>query len=104
MQIYARADYEPTKQTSSSSNGPTNVKTVSPPSGSDAVAFTIESPPVRMTFDGKNPSPTHGLLLREGEHFFPFVARIKFASAQPGKQAVLNFLWLRLRPAKRGSG
>jgi len=103
MQIYARTDYGPTTQTSSSSTGPTNVKTVNPPAGSDAVAFTIESPPVRMTFDGKNPAPNHGLLLRAGEHFFPFAAKIKFASVQPGSRATVNFLWLRRRPAKGGA-
>jgi len=104
MQIYARVDYEPVSQSSATSNGPSDVKNVSPPAGSDAVAFTIESPPVRMTFDGKKPTPRHGLLLREGDHFLPFAVRMKFASAQAEKRATVNFLWLRHRPGGHGAG
>jgi hypothetical protein len=104
MQIYARVDYEPVSQTSATSNGPNDVQTVSPPSGSDACAFTIESPPVRVTFDGKKPTPKHGLLLRHGDHFLPFAVQMKFASAYAERQAVINWLWLRHRPARHGSG
>src|SRR6266550_1534125 len=102
MQIYARVDYQPVSQSSATSDGSRDVKNVNPPSNSDAVAFTIESPPIRITFDGKNPTPRHGLLLREGDHFLPFAVRMKFASNHQHNRATVNFLWLRHRPAGHG--
>ena len=35
------------------------------------MAFTLESPAIRVTFDGKKPGPKHGLKLSTPEHFFP---------------------------------
>ncbi|HEY7018902.1 MAG TPA: hypothetical protein VH297_10590 [Gaiellaceae bacterium] len=102
MHIAGRVDYDPTQQTSSRSGGPSDIQTVAPPRGVDAVAFTVESPPIRVTFDGKRPTPTHGLLLRSGDHFFPFAKQMKFASVEQGREAIVNFLWLRLAPKQRG--
>jgi hypothetical protein len=102
MHIAGKINYDPTSQTSASSSGPTDVQTVSPPSGADAVAFSLESPPIRVTFDGKKPTPHHGLLLRSGDHFLPFAKQMKFASVEQGREAIVNFLWLKLRPEKRG--
>jgi hypothetical protein len=103
MHIAGRANYDPTSHTSSSSSGPNDVQTVEPPEGVNAVAFSIESPPIRVTFDGKKPTPHHGLLLRSGDHFLPFARRMKFASVEQGREAIVNFLWLRLAPERHGS-
>jgi hypothetical protein len=103
MHIAGRAAYDFGSQSSESSGGPRDVQTVDPPAGAEAVALTIESPPIRITFDGKNPSPTHGLLLKAGDHFFPFARQMKFASAEQGRQTVVNFLWLNMRPEPRGT-
>jgi len=104
MQIAGRVLLDPTSQTSATSTGPTDIKTVTPPAGSDACAFTVESPPIRVTFDGKRPTPTHGLLLRSGDHFFPFAKRMKFVSVEQGRSSIVNFLWLRERPHGHGGG
>jgi hypothetical protein len=100
MHIAGTIAYDPGSQTSSTSNGPNDVQTVTPPSGAEGVALSIESPPIRVTFDGKKPAPHHGLLLRSGDHFFPFAKPMKFASTTPGRDAIVNFLWLKLRPKK----
>jgi hypothetical protein len=98
MHIAGIANLEPTSQTTATSSGPSDVQTVDPPQGADAVAFTLESPPIRITFDGRRPSPSHGLKLSEPEHFFPFARQIKFASVEQGRAAIVSFLWLRLKP------
>ena len=102
MHIAGKINYDPTTHTSATSGGPNDVQSVTPPSGADAVAFSLESPPIRVTFDGKKPTPHHGLLLRTGDHFFPFAKEMKFASVEQGRESIVNFLWLKLRPEKRG--
>jgi hypothetical protein len=101
MHIAGNIAYDPLSQTSSTSGGPNDVQTVNPPARSEGVALSIESPPIRVTFDGKKPTPHHGLLLRTGDHFLPFAKSMKFASVEPGRPAVVNFLWLKLRPVKK---
>jgi hypothetical protein len=98
MHIAGIVNYDPTSQTTVTSSGPSDVKTVVPPRGADAVAFTLESPPIRITFDGKRPTPAHGLKLSAPEHFFPFARQMKFASVEQGRDAIVSFLWLRLKP------
>ena len=98
MHIAGIVNYDPTSQTTVTSSGPSDVKTVSPPRGADAVAFTLESPAIRITFDGKRPTPQHGLKLSTPEHFFPFARQMKFASVEQGRDAIVSFLWLRLKP------
>jgi hypothetical protein len=98
MHIAGIVNYDPTSQTTVTSSGPSDVKTVVPPRGADAVAFTLESPPIRITFDGKRPTPAHGLKLSAPEHFFPFARQMKFASVEQGREAIVSFLWLRLKP------
>jgi hypothetical protein len=100
MHIAGRAAYDPLSQTSATSTGPNDVKTVRPPASAEGMALSIESPPIRVTFDGKKPTPTHGLLLRAGDHSFPWAKPMKFASVEPGRPAVVNFLWLKLRAQK----
>jgi hypothetical protein len=98
MHIAGIANYDPTSQTTATSSGPSDVQTVNPPRGADAVAFTLESPPIRITFDGKRPTPNHGLKLSAPEHFFPFARQMKFASVEQGREAIVSFLWLKLKP------
>jgi hypothetical protein len=102
MHIAFSVDYDAASQTSATSSGPNDVQTVTPPSQADGVAFTIESPPIRITFDGKKPTPHHGLLLRAGDHSLSFAREMKFASVEQGREAIVNFLWLKLKPRKRG--
>ena len=103
MHVAGRVDYDPSGQSSSISKGPNDVQTLAPPHGAEAMAFSLESPPIRVTFDGKKPTPSHGLKLSEKEHFFPFAKPMKFASVEAGRSAIVNVLWLKLRP-KKSSG
>jgi hypothetical protein len=41
------------------------------------------------------------LLLRSGDHFLPFAKQMKFASVEQGREAIVNFLWLKLRADSR---
>ena len=66
------------------------------------MALSVESPAIRVTFDGKRPSPQHGLKLVGPDHFFAIGKRLKFASVEQGRRTTVNFLWLRARAAKRG--
>ncbi|MGZ4258080.1 MAG: hypothetical protein ACXVRE_09975 [Gaiellaceae bacterium] len=102
MHIVGGITYDPAGQTTATSSGPSDVQTVNPPSGATAVAFTLESPPIRVTFDGKKPSPKHGLKLSAPEHFFPFAKQMKFASVEQDREAIVNFLWLKIGPKPRG--
>jgi hypothetical protein len=100
MHVAGRIDYEPSSQSSWTSTGPRDVKTVTPPRGAEAMAFSLESPPIRVTFDGKRPNPKHGIKLSAPEHFFPFAKSMKFASVEDGRSAIVNVLWLKLKPKK----
>ena len=102
MHIVGGIAYDPAGQTTATSGGPNDVQTVNPPSGANAVAFSLESPPIRVTFDGKKPTPRHGLKLSAPEHFLPFAKQMKFASVEQGREAIVNFLWLKMRPKPRG--
>ena len=102
MHIVGGISYDPIGQTSATSTGPTDVKTVTPPQGTDAMALSLESPAIRVTFDGKKPTPRHGLKLVGHDHFFAIGSPFKFASVEHGRGATVNVLWLRARAAKRG--
>ena len=102
MHIAGGISYDPIGQTSATSTGPNDVKTVTPPQGTDAMALSLESPAIRVTFDGKKPTPRHGLKLVGADHFFAIGKRFKFASVESGREATVNVLWLRARAAKRG--
>jgi hypothetical protein len=65
------------------------------------MALSIESPAVRVTFDGKKPSPTHGLKLVGTDHFMAVGKRFKFAAVEHHPTTV-NVLWLRASAKQRG--
>jgi len=101
MQIAGGITYDPIGTASATSTGPNDVKTVTPPEGTDAMALSIESPAIRVTFDGKKPTPHHGLKLVGPDHFLAVGKRLKFASVEPGRQVTVNFLWLKARAKPR---
>jgi hypothetical protein len=103
MNIAGAVTYDPIGSSSATSTGPNNVKSVRAPAGTDAMALSVESPAIRVTFDGKNPSPTHGLRLVGPDHFFAIGKSFKFASAEAGKRATVNVIWLRARLPKHGA-
>ena len=101
MHIVGGISYDPIGQSSGTSRGPSDVKTVTPPQGADAMALSVESPAIRVTFDGKKPTPRHGLKLVGPDHFFAIGKRFKFASVEH-RDATVNVLWLRARAPERG--
>jgi hypothetical protein len=103
MNIAGAVTYDPIGSSSSTSSGPGNVKTVRAPSGTDAMALSVESPAIRVSFDGKNPGPKHGLRLVGPDHFFAIGKTFKFASAEQGHSATVNVIWLRARLSKHGA-
>ena len=102
MHIVGGISYDPIGTSSARSTGPNDVKTVTPPEGADAMALSIESPAIRVTFDGKRPTHNHGLKLVGPDHFFAIGKRFKFASVEQGHGATVNVLWLRAGAAQRG--
>ncbi len=102
MHIVGGISYDPIGSASATSGGPNDVKTVTPPQGTDAMALSVESPAIRVTFDGKKPTPRHGLKLVGPDHFFAIGKRFKFASVEHGRDATVNVLWLRARATQRG--
>jgi hypothetical protein len=104
MHIVGGIGYDPIGTASATSTGPNDVKTVSPPDGTDAMALSVESPAIRVTFDGKKPTPHHGLKLVGPDHFFTIGKSFKFASVEAGRHTTVNVLWLRARAQQRGEG
>jgi hypothetical protein len=102
MNIAGAVTYDPIGSSSKTSRGPSDVQTLTAPSGTDAMALSVESPAIRVTFDGKKPTPTHGLRLVGPDHFFAIGKSFKFASAEAGKHATVNVVWLRARLPKHG--
>jgi hypothetical protein len=102
MNIAGAVTYDPIGTSSATSTGPNNVKALTAPSGTDAMALSVESPAIRVTFDGKKPTPTHGLRLVGADHFFAIGKSFKFASAEQGHSATVNVVWLRARLSKHG--
>jgi hypothetical protein len=103
MNIAGAVTYDPIGTSSATSSGPNNVKSVRAPAGTDAMALSVESPAIRVTFDGKNPGPKHGLRLVGPDHFFAIGKSFKFASAEQGHSATVNVVWLRARLPKHGA-
>ncbi len=104
MHIAGGITYDPIGTASARSTGPNDVQTVTPPEGTDAMALSVESPAIRVTFDGKKPTPSHGLKLVGPDHFLAVGKRLKFASVEPGRHATVNFLWLKARARPRDPG
>jgi hypothetical protein len=79
---------------STTSEGPDDPRTISPPPDATGVLLTVESVPVRVTFDGTHPTASYGLLLPVGAHAFPLKEEITFVSAEEGPAAV-SVVWLK---------
>ena len=99
MTIYSyRLEYDIAEKgahETATSTGSDDPGSLSPPEDAIACYFTVESPPVRVSFDGEQPSPRHGLLLQPGEHFLPIAHPIRFVSAHEERPATISILWLR---------
>lgn len=102
MNIAGAVTYDPIGSASATSTGPSNVKELKAPPGTDAMALSVESPAIRVSFDAKKPlGPKHGLRLVGPDHFFAIGKSFRFASAEHGP-ATVNVVWLRARLPKHG--
>src|SRR5262245_14535477 len=80
------------------SQGPEDAAMLKGPEDAAGCFRSPESQAVRASFDGGDPSPSHGLLIHPGTHFLPLGRDIRFASAGDGP-ATVSALWVRTKLA-----
>jgi hypothetical protein len=90
------ANYSFSNHDSATSTGPGDPQQLSPPEHAAGMVFTVESPPVRVSFDGEEPNAERGLLLPQGVYGFPFAAPLGFVSTSE-EPATVSVAWLRLK-------
>jgi hypothetical protein len=78
------------------SSGPGDVGVLTPPEDTAGCVISVESAPVRITFDGERPTESYGLLMRPGEHALPLGREIRFISTEE-QSATVSVLWLRVK-------
>jgi hypothetical protein len=78
---------------SETSSGPDDDKPLVAPEKTNAAIVSVESAPVRVSFDGERPSSSHGILLPPGIHFLPFAQSLLFVSAYE-EEAAVSVIWL----------
>jgi hypothetical protein len=81
------------------SSGTADVGVLTPPENTAACVISVESAPVRVTFDGERPTASYGILMRPGEHALPLGREIRFVSTQEHESATVSVLWLRVKLA-----
>jgi hypothetical protein len=104
--MYGRMEYDIVAKGAhdvATSMGANDVGTLTPPDDASGLLASVEDEPVRMTFDGETPTPDHGVLVRPGEHFFPFAREIRFISVPEERAATISVVWVRVKlaPAPR---
>lgn len=80
------------------SNGPEDVSMLEAPQDAAGCFVSPENQAVRVSLDGQDPSPSHGLLLQPGTHFLPLGRDLRFVSSGEG-QATVSVLWVRTKLA-----
>jgi hypothetical protein len=78
------------------SSGPGDVGVLTPPEDTAGCVISVESAPVRITFDGERPTASYGILMRPGEHALPLGREIRFISTEE-QSATVSVLWLRVK-------
>ena len=104
--MYGRLEYDIVASGAhdvATSTGPDDVAVLRSPDDASGFVISVESVPVRMTFDGETPTPDHGVLIRPGEHFFAFAREIHFTSAGDGGAATVSVVWTRVKLASAPS-
>jgi hypothetical protein len=81
------------------SSGTGDVGVLTPPQDTAASVISVESVPVRVTFDGERPTASYGILMRPGEHALPLGREMRFISTQDHESATVSVLWLRVKLA-----
>jgi hypothetical protein len=101
MIMYGRLEYDihhEQPHDSATSEGPDDVASLDAPTDTAGGMFSVENAAVRITFDGSDPSATHGVLFSEGTHFVPIGRELRFVSNGPGA-ATVSVAWVRTKLA-----
>ena len=80
------------------SQGPDDIATLAAPEDAAGSFLSPENQAVRVSFDGADPSPSHGLLIQPGTHFLPLGRDLRFVSGGEGP-ATVSVLWVRTKLA-----
>jgi hypothetical protein len=100
--MYGRLEYDIVSSGAhdvATSTGADDVGVLAPPDDASGFVLSVETVPVRMTFDGETPTPSYGVLGRPGEHFFPFAREIRFISVHEQRAATISVVWVRVKLA-----
>jgi hypothetical protein len=100
--LYGRMEYDIVSSGAHdvvTSTGAEDVGVLTPPDDASGFVLSVEDVPVRLTFDGKTPTASYGVLLRPGESFLPFAREIRFISVHDQRAATVSVLWIRVKLA-----
>lgn len=84
------------------STGPNDVASLEAPEDAAGCYVSVENAAVRVSFNGDDPSPSHGILLQPGTHFFPLGRELRFVPNGAGP-ATVSVLWIRTKLAGQPS-
>jgi hypothetical protein len=97
--LYGRLEYDIHSEQPhdvATSNGPDDVALLEAPDDASGCHVSVETVAVRLTFDGEDPSPTHGIAVPPGMHFFPLGRDLRFIP-NDGGPATVSVLWVRVK-------
>jgi hypothetical protein len=101
MIMYQRLEYDIHDELPhdvATSQGPEDVAMLEAPPNAAGCYLSPENQAVRVSLDGQDPSPSHGLLVVQGTHFLPLSRDIRFVSAGDGP-ATVSVMWVRTKLA-----
>ena len=97
--LYGRLEYDihhERPHDSATSQGPNDVASLQAPGNSAGGLFSVENAAVRITFDGTDPSASHGVVFDVGTHFVPIGRELRFVSTVEGP-ATVSVLWVKVK-------
>jgi hypothetical protein len=100
--MYGRREYDIHQERAhdaANSTAADDVGVLTPPEDASGCLLSVESIPVRVTFDGENPTPSYGILIGPGQHFLAFAREIRFVSVHEQRQATVSVVWVRTKLA-----
>jgi hypothetical protein len=97
--MYGRLEYDIHQEHPhdvATSAGADDVASLEAPPDSAGCFISVENVAVRVSFDGEDPSPSHGILLEPGTHFVPLGRELRFVPNGAGP-ATVSVLWVRVK-------
>ena len=99
--MYGRLEYDIHNEQPhdvATSQGPDDMAMLEAPQDAAGCFLSPENQAVRVSLDGEDPSPSHGLLIPQGTHFLPLGRDVRFVSGGQGP-ATVSVLWVRTKLA-----